>query len=175
VDLANAAIHGFEATFKRHWLAGMRKKLGLFSEEEGDADLAESLLDWMRQTRADFTATFAALSTGALSETSEPAEVGASGALEFHAWSSRWRERLRRQPQSASVAGELMRASNPAVIPRNHKVEAALQAATERGDLQITQRLLAVLAHPYDHTRAPSEYNDPAPPSDRPYRTFCGT
>jgi len=89
-------------------------------------------------------------------------------------WQSRWQARLERQPQSLAEAGKLMRSRNPAVIPRNHRVEEALAAAVQ-GDDQPLQRLLSVLARPYDDTPEQAPYRSPAPPSDPPYRTFCGT
>ena len=83
-------------------------------------------------------------------------------------------ERRARQPQSAAEAASLMRRHNPAVIPRNHHVEAALEAATGDGDLSVMARLLDVLATPYDHDRDVRTFSDPAPDAP-PYRTFCGT
>ena len=169
VALANGAISGFAATFKRHWLAGMRAKLGLFTDETDDTALIESLLEWMRLKRADFTNTFRALSAEKLTDDAPLA------GPDFHAWHARWQVRLGRQPQSLGAAVELMRAHNPAFIPRNHKVEEALEAATERGDLHVMQRLLAVLAKPYENEHDHPEYSAPPAPSERVYQTFCGT
>ena len=95
------------------------------------------------------------------------------GDSEFEAWRQRWEERRGRQPQSLAESAELMRQHNPAFIPRNHKVEEALDAAA-RGDLSVMQRLLDVLARPYDHDRDEPEFSEPGP-RDRGYRTFCGT
>ena len=68
-----------------------------------------------------------------------------------------------------------MQRHNPAIIPRNHQVEAALTAAADDGDLAPLERLLAALATPFDHARVPVEFAGPAAPDARPYRTFCGT
>jgi uncharacterized protein YdiU (UPF0061 family) len=68
-----------------------------------------------------------------------------------------------------------MRARNPAVIPRNHRVEEALAAAVERGDYSVMERLVAVLSAPYDDPPEPSDFRMPPPPSERAYQTFCGT
>ena len=167
--LANGAIQGFAATFKRHWLAGMRAKLGLFTDETDDTTLIENLLEWMRQKSADFTNTFRALSAEKLTDDATLADP------DFRVWHARWQARLGRQPQSLGAAVELMRAHNPAFIPRNHKVEEALEAATERGDLQVMQRLLNVLAKPYENEHDNPEYSAPPAPSDHVYQTFCGT
>ncbi|MDZ4403363.1 protein adenylyltransferase SelO family protein [Prosthecobacter sp.] len=158
IEIANEAIGSFEARFKRHWLAGMRAKLGLFTAESDDTALIQSLLEWMQETKADFTNTFRDLTNGRL----EPLE-----------WHQRWSERLKRQPQSASDVTDLMRRHNPAFIPRNHKVEEALAAASEHGDLNPMQRLLTVLADPYDHTQDLPEFSEPADSTG--YQTFCGT
>lgn len=158
VETANEAIASFEGRFKRHWLAGMRARLGLFTEESDDAALIQSLLDWMQETKADFTNTFRHLS-----------DVTAGTG-----WHQRWQARLRQQPQSAAEAAYLMCRHNPAFIPRNHKVEEALTAA-EQGDLSVMQRLLAVLAKPYDDSQPQPHYTAPAPPSAVAYQTFCGT
>ncbi len=166
VEMANAAIEGFKTTFERHWLAGMRAKLGLFNEEEDDRALIESLLTWMHEQKADFTNTFRGLT--------EPKPVPQDDAA-FADWHARWQARLERQPQSADEAHERMRAHNPAVIPRNYKVEEALDAAAKNGDLSVMERLLAVLAKPYESSESHAEYRLPADVAAGAYQTFCGT
>lgn len=165
---ATTAINGFGEMFRRHWLTGMRRKLGLFTEEAEDAALIEALLGWMQKAKADFTNTFAELNP--LLRDDDPRRADA----EFRAWHERWGARLARQPQSASEGETLRRENNPAFIPRNHRVEAAL-AAAEQGDLGALRRLLEVLARPYDHEREAPEYREPAPEGSGCYRTFCGT
>ncbi len=157
VEVANGLIPRFEGRFKHHWLAGMRAKLGLMTEEAEDAVLIQDLLDWMKEKGADFTNTFAALATG---------------RFESNEWHLRWSERLKRQPQTADEVSQLMRRSNPAFIPRNHKVEEAL-AAANGGDLNPLQRLLTVLADPFDHTAELPEFSEPS--GQGSYQTFCGT
>jgi uncharacterized protein YdiU (UPF0061 family) len=76
--------------------------------------------------------------------------------------------------ESKASAYALMRAANPAVIPRNHRVEEALSAAEERDDLSALHRLLAALASPYEAGADLAKYRDP-PADDCNYRTFCGT
>jgi uncharacterized protein YdiU (UPF0061 family) len=168
VTRATEVLAGFPALFERYWLGGMRAKLGLFTPEPDDATLVNDLLEWMQRTSADFTNTFRMLTSGSA------ATESASADPEFEAWHRRWEARRGRQPQTAAEAAALMRQHNPAVIPRNHNVEAALTAATTTRDLSVMNRLLAVLAAPYDHDRDQLEFGAPAP-DDRPYRTFCGT
>lgn len=165
VELANRAIDDFGRRFQQHWLGGMRAKLGLCNEENDDVALIRSLLDWMQQAKADFTNTFHDLG-GASSAALFPDAAGRE-------WHQRWQSRLSRQPQTAGEVADLMRRHNPAVIPRNHKVEEALAAAVEKNDLSVMHRLLAVLARPDDSLPENSEYRLPS--GAEAYRTFCGT
>lgn len=167
VDLANEALGKFEGRFRFHWLAGMRAKLGLFREEDDDVALIQDLLDAMQAHRMDFTNTFRTLSDESAINTC-PFEQ-----TDLSEWHGRWIERLKRQPQHQAEASQRMRDHNPAVIPRNHLVEQALTAATE-GDLGVMNRLLSVLARPYDSGH-PAEYTSPAPAGSPRYQTFCGT
>lgn len=168
ITLAEEALKTFPDRFQHHWLAGMRKKLGLFSEESEDAALIKALLAWMHATKADYTNAFAALSQSEPSGGAQPTDA------EFVRWHESWQERLMRQPQSPAESLHLRRTHNPAFIPRNHLVEAAL-AAAQQGDLSVMERLLAVLAMPYDHARLAPEYRSPAAAGSEAYRTFCGT
>ena len=167
VDLANEVLGEFEANFQSHWLAGMKNKLGLISDELGDADLIRDWLEWMRQNRMDFTHSFRALSD----ERAITAPCFADDA--FVAWHDRWHQRLTRQSASFSDVARHMRSHNPSVIPRNHKVEEALTAASQHGDFTVLERLLSALAQPY--AERDDEYTCPPPATDKPYRTFCGT
>jgi serine/tyrosine/threonine adenylyltransferase len=166
---ANAALEQFTARFRHHWLAGMRGKLGLATDEDDDAALAEALLAWMHATRADFTNTFRALGGPG------GADAALLGAPGFAAWHARWQARLAREALAPEERTARMQRHNPAIIPRNHVVETALTAATDHGDLAPLERLLAALATPFDHTGVPTEFAEPADPGTRPYRTFCGT
>jgi len=169
VKMAEDALADFSELFYRDWLAGMRAKLGLFHEEPEDETLVDSLITMMQKQRADYTNTFRALTFGKLEETP------LSGAEEFAEWRQQWQARLGRQPETKDASQQLMRASNPAVIPRNHRVEEALEAAVEREDYSVMQRLLTVLAKPYEHAPAQEEYAALPAPSGRPYQTYCGT
>lgn len=169
VRLAQDAVSEFSGLYQRHWLAGMRAKLGLHGEDLQDEALATDLLDLMQQHRADYTNTFRLLTLG------RPEETAMSGTPEFAAWLERWHARLGGAQGAAEASRERMRSSNPAVIPRNHRVEEALSAAVEEGDLSVMERLLAALANPYAYAPEQDEYAAPPEPSSCPYRTFCGT
>ncbi|HDQ40895.1 MAG TPA: YdiU family protein [Desulfonatronum sp.] len=168
VRLAREILAAFFQTFRAAWLAGMRAKLGLTMEEAKDEALVQDLLDCMHRTRADFTNTWRELALKNLP--SKPIFRDAA----FLEWMKRWRDRLQQQSATPEEVRTLMQAHSPAVIPRNHRVEEALDAANNE-DFTIMERLLAILTRPYDNTPGQEEYRSPPPPSWSGYRTFCGT
>jgi serine/tyrosine/threonine adenylyltransferase len=169
VKLAEGAISDFTELFHRSWLAGMRAKLGIFNEETQDESIIEGLLSMMQKYRADYTNTFRSLTFDT------PEETVLLGTPEFAQWHELWQERLGRQQESKASSNQLMRNSNPALIPRNYRVEAALEAAVKQGDYSVMERLLDVLSTPYAHSPEQADYCTLPGPSTRPYRTFCGT
>lgn len=169
VKLAENAISNFSVLYQRNWLAGMRAKLGIFNEEPEDESLIEDLLSMMQKHRADYTNTFRALTFD------KPGDTVLSGTSDFDQWHEKWQARLDRQPQPKAASHQLMRNNNPALIPRNHRVEEALEAAVEQGDYSVMERLLRVLSSPFEHFPEQADYCTVPAPSDRPYRTFCGT
>ncbi|MBT2765828.1 protein adenylyltransferase SelO [Paenibacillus sp. ISL-20] len=169
VKLAEDAITQFNKLYHQHWLAGMRAKLGIFNEEQQDEALIKDLLTMMQNYRSDYTNTFRALTFD------KPEDTALSGTTEFATWVEQWQARLGRQQESKASSQELMRSSNPAVIPRNHRVEEALEAAEKHGDYSVMERLLDVLSKPYAHSPEQAEYSTLPELSTRPYRTYCGT
>lgn len=167
--LAEESLARFQKIFAQHFLSGLRAKLGLLTAEDDDFDLAKSLLDWMKEAKADFTNTFRALTCFV----ENSGEMPLPDTLPAP-WREKWSVRLARQQKSRGAMVVTMRRANPVVIPRNHRVEEALEAAT-RGDLSVTQRLLGVLARPFDETPENELYREPPPAGGEPYRTFCGT
>jgi uncharacterized protein YdiU (UPF0061 family) len=176
IEHATAIIRGFLPRYTAHWTAGMRLKLGLTRPEPGDVALIQDLLDLMQASRADFTLTFRRLADAA----SDPVTLSALGTRfvdpsAFEAWSRSWRERIARDPMDPEARPAAMRRVNPAVIPRNHRVEAALTAAVEQGDLRPFESLLSILSRPFE--TYPDHLPDTQPPRDeeRVLKTFCGT
>jgi uncharacterized protein YdiU (UPF0061 family) len=167
VSMAEEAIRQFGTLFRKYWLSGFRTKLGLLGEETEDEALIRDLLALMQQARADFTNTFRLLTLG------RPEDTAMNGTEAFTAWVKRWQARRARQGREAE-ARQLMRRGNPAIIPRNHRVEEALAAAAD-GDLTVMERLLEALADPYAYRPEQEPYADPPAPTSVPYRTFCGT
>lgn len=169
VELAKAEISNFTELYHRAWLAGMRAKLGLFNEEPQDESLIEDLLSMMKKYRADYTNTFRALSFDKVEETV------LSDTTEFALWQELWQARLSRQQEQKAAWYQLMQNTNPAIIPRNHRVEEALEAAVKREDYSVMERLLDALSSPYAHTLEQAHYCTQPESSTQPYRTFCGT
>ncbi len=175
-DVAVKVLETFMERFDAHFLEWMRRKIGLASKQEGDTELIKRLLAAMQTAGADFTLTFRALSSiaGNTTEQRRLLELVADSAL-MDAWMQEWLSRLERDPQSAAQRAAGMRAVNPAFIPRNHRIEAALSAASERDDLQPFQELRAILQRPYDEQPEAVSYAQPPESPDESYRTFCGT
>lgn len=167
--LAQDEVAKFAELYHSNWLAGMRAKLGIMNQESQDQALIDELLNIMYKYRADFTNTFSALAL----EVNDEMELRQT--RDFVEWHQRWQVRLGRQPEPKRVALQVMRSTNPAIIPRNHRVESALEAAVKQGDYSVMERLLDVLSNPYAYSCEQTEYAKPPPPSNQPYRTFCGT
>ena len=169
IKLAQDTISDFTELYHCNWLTGMRAKLGIFNEEIQDKSLIEGLLSMMQKHRADYTNTFRALTFETLEDTT------LFGSTEFAHWQELWQARLSRQQEAIPSSHMLMRSCNPALIPRNHRVENALEAAVKQGDYSVLERLLDVLARPYAHSPEQDDYTTLPGLSTRPYRTFCGT
>jgi uncharacterized protein YdiU (UPF0061 family) len=178
VAAAQDAIDSFPARFLAAYHAGLGRKLGLAEEHAGDRELAQDLLGRMTANKADFTLTFRALSEAAAAG---PAADGPVRSLfadpsAFDAWAEKWRARLAQERTvTPAQRRKAMRAVNPAFIPRNHRVEAALAAAEQRDDLSPFEELLTVLAAPYDDQPERAHYADPPQPHEVVHQTFCGT
>ena len=175
LELANEAITGFTARFDAHWLTGMREKLGLATAEDGDGELVQALLEVMHLTAADFTLTFRGLADVASGAHHAAAGAPFAETGVFDEWILRWRSRLAREPREAAERAAAMRQVNPAFIPRNHRVEQAIEAAVEREDFLPFNDLLTVLSRPYEAQAAFAAYANPPAPGERVLQTFCGT
>ena len=164
IKLAQEAVTEFYELYHNHWSSGMRSKLGIFNEEAEDEALIEELLNLIHKNNEDYTNTFIKLTFGDT--------LMYEG---FKEWHNKWQSRLRRQAQTKEESFELMKNSNPAVIPRNHRVEEVLRVADEKGDLSVMERLISVINKPFAHTADQKEYAELPPPSFCEYKTFCGT
>ena len=160
-------LNSFEQVYKSKWLSMMGSKLGLSEVGKEDEKLITDLLDWMHKNSADFTNTFRDLC-----KKLHGGELYASET--FQSWYARWQNRLKKEKQELETSYILMRSLNPAVIPRNHKVEEALQAG-EKGDFEPLHALLHALEKPYEDDEHLLPYQSPPRPEEKVLQTFCGT
>ena len=173
---ANEVLKAFEPQYEAARSEGLRHKLGLITEREGDAALAEDLLQRMEANRADFTLTFRKLCDAAVGPEGDAgvrtlfADAGA-----YDGWADGWRRRLEEEEADGHVRAAAMRSVNPAYIPRNHLVEAALDAANRRLDFKPFEELLDVVTRPYEERPGLERYAMPARPEECVLQTFCGT
>ena len=168
IDMAENSLNAFEQVYKSKWLSMMGTKLGLAEAKKEDENLITGLLDWMHANEADFTNTFRDLSQEEIPD----GELFATES--FQVWHTRWQARLGEETQDLKSSLALMQSVNPAVIPRNHKVEEALQAG-EQGDLEPFNDLLKALEAPYEAGDHLTPYQSPPKPEEKVLQTFCGT
>ena len=176
VELASEVLATFSSRFSDLSLAGARRKLGLSSSEDGDAALTDDLLDAMHRNQADFTLTFRRLCDAAEGEAGDAGVRSLfANPRDYDEWAGRWRARMRREPLEPRVRAQAMRQANPAVIPRNHRIEQVINAAVEGQDFEPFAKLSAVLSQPYRSLEGFESYADPPQPGERVHKTFCGT
>jgi uncharacterized protein YdiU (UPF0061 family) len=173
---AEGLLGAFAEKFTAAYQAGLRRKIGLFTTRDGDEALVQDLLDAMAQNQADFTLTFRRLADAALgSDHDEPVRGLFVDPTAFDHWAARWRQRTADEPQSAEERRDAIRAVNPAFIPRNHRIEAIIEAAVNRDDYAPFEQLLTVLEKPFDDQPTFAAYAEPPQPEQRVLQTFCGT
>lgn len=171
---AQDILGAFAETFSAAYQAGLRRKIGLFTERDGDEALIQDLLDAMAKNQADFTLTFRKLGDAA-GDAGADVRAQFMEPAAFDEWAGRWRERIALEPQSAAERQATMHAVNPMFIPRNHRVEAVIQAAVNNDDYAPFEELVKVLARPYEDQPEYADYADPPLPDQRVLQTFCGT
>ena len=169
VQQAQEAMAAYPVTYENYWLTGMGNKLGIFNIEKEDISLIENLLELMEKYEVDYTNTFRLLTLDKVEETEL---FGKNG---FEQWYEKWKTRLENQQVSEEFIKQLMQKSNPVVIPRNHRVEEALDAAVNNEDYSVLNNLLSVISHPYDYNADYMDYTTLPPDTSGPYKTFCGT
>jgi protein adenylyltransferase len=175
IEQAQMILGEFAEKFTAVYQAGLRKKVGLFTARDGDEALIQDLLEAMATNQADFTLTFRGLSDAAGDPAGDKVREQFTNPAAYDEWAARWRQRITEESQSAAERQAAMRAINPAFIPRNHRVEAALDAAVNRDDYAPFEELLTVLSRPYEDQPAFAAYAEPPLPEQRVLQTFCGT
>ncbi len=175
VAAAYEVLNGFSPAFEAAHLDGMRRKLGLTTAQEGDADLLHDLLQRMTANEADFTLTFRRLADAAETGSNDPLHRLFDNPASFDEWAPRWRQRLTADPASSQERASAMRRTNPVYIPRNHLVQEIIDGALSRQDFEPFEELLAVLANPFDERSGLERFAAPALPHQAVTQTFCGT
>ncbi len=166
IKIATETIDNFQNIYQNKWLNMMRDKLGLFGKDKDDLKLINDLLNWMEFNQADFTNTFCHLMKIKVNNY----EIYQN--QDFINWSNKWRQRQSNNGNTMKKSLGLMMATNPTIIPRNHKVEEALSAASE-GNYNILNKLLYILKKPYNFQEIYGDYHIPS--NNKKYQTFCGT
>ena len=167
IKIATETINTFEKKYEEKWMNMMRDKLGLSGLDDMDKPLILDLLTWMHEKKVDYTNTFCHLMKLA------PKENKLFEDNEFITWKKKWEVRLLKNNNTLDKSIELMKSNNPVVIPRNHKVEEALEAA-EQNDLEPINKILEILKNPYDNRDEINDYRSPSKSNEK-YQTFCGT
>jgi len=168
IEIATETINNFDKNYEIKWINMMRDKLGLFGQDPKDLVLILDLLTWMHKKKADYTNTFCVL----MNENVRKNKIYEDE--NFIIWKKRWEERLKLNNNNPEKFLKLMRSVNPLIIPRNHKVEEALEAANNN-DLSPLIKLIKILEKPYDKQQENIDYQSPAPLGNKKYQTFCGT
>ena len=166
IKIATEIIDNFQNIFEIKWLKMMRDKLGLFGEDKNDLELINSLLNWMETNQADYTNTFCYL----MNIGSFKKEVYKN--KNFIDWFEKWEKRILINGRTKENSLKLMKKNNPIVIPRNHKVEEALEAANNN-NLEPMNNLLSILKKPYSTHGNVKVFQEPS--NNQNYQTFCGT
>jgi serine/tyrosine/threonine adenylyltransferase len=175
IKSAQDAINAYPARFEASYYDGLRKKVGFGEARDDDLPLIGELFRHMADGRADFTQTFRRLSDVAGGASEAPLRDLFNNAAALDVWLCKWRERLALEAVTDSHRAAAMRGVNPAFIPRNHRVEQAIAAAQECGDLGPFDSLMAVLSQPYEDQPENAAYEDPPKPDEVVLQTFCGT
>ena len=166
IKIATETIDNFQNIYENKWLNMMRDKLGLFGKNKNDLKLINNLLHWMESNQADYTNTFCHLMN------INPSNDLKYKDINFVNWFKQWENRVLMNNGSIDKSINIMKKNNPTVIPRNHKVEEALEAANNN-DLSLIKKLLSILHKPYDNQNDIENYQSPS--SNSEYQTFCGT
>ncbi len=167
IKIATETINSFEKKYEEKWIDMMRDKLGLFGLDDKDKFLILDLLTWMHEKKADYTNTFCHL----MNLTKKKDKLFDDD--NFINWKKRWQNRVLMNQGSFEKSLKLMRKTNPLIIPRNYKVEEALEMA-DNGNYSLVKKILEVLKEPYETSNEKFDYQSPGPKKEN-YKTFCGT
>ena len=176
IGIAEEILDSFQDKFRKYWLSGMYKKIGLTQNEPEDINLLEQLLELMKENKTDYTLTFRYLSDAIENDTGNSNfEKQFLSQNKISEWLVSWRKRLKIQSASFKKIKMSMQKENPAFIPRNHRIEKAIYEAVDNNDYSYMDHLILLLNKPYQDQPNNSEYMHPPEKPDHNYQTFCGT
>jgi uncharacterized protein YdiU (UPF0061 family) len=168
VDKANEELKKYAEIYKESWLKKMAAKLGINSPDDDTKIVIDELLLLMEKHNEDFTNTFVSLSTNNFEN------ITFYNTDEWKEWFKKWTRVLGYRKMNLEDRMNLMKKSNPVIIPRNNLVEDALTRASEFGDYSLFETLLSKIKSPYDYTVLHDDLFT-KPEIDSEYKTYCGT
>ncbi len=174
IEWASTEVNRFGQRYLTAWTGCMRAKLGLQTAQSEDGKLADDLMAAMEGQGVDYTLLFRGLSEPSFGRAQEAASLF-NDPTTFADWFDRWQRRLKDEASEPVTRSLKMKRVNPIYIPRNHKVEEALQSMEKHNNIAPFERLNKVLSQPFEQQDGCEAYAQPAPEDFGPYRTFCGT
>ncbi|MDC0923849.1 protein adenylyltransferase SelO family protein, partial [Gammaproteobacteria bacterium] len=174
IKLLTEVLQLIKPVYTNYWLSLMRSKIGLSKEEQNDIELITNLLEIMEEEKADFTNSFRLLSKALIGDTQSIRKLF-NNSRRFDGWMMIWQERISQEGVAEEKIATSMNKINPIYIPRNHKVEEVLKAVVNENDMKPFSSLYSILQNPYKEIIGLESFSEPAPESNIPYKTFCGT
>ena len=174
IKLLTEVLQLIKPVYTNYWLASMRSKIGLSKEDQDDINLISQLLNLMKTNKVDFTLCFRYLSKALVGDIKSIKNLFKND-IAFDNWMTLWKERVSQESISDEKIASSMNAVNPLYIPRNHKVEEALEASVFENNMKPFLKLHDILKNPYDEIKEFYEYEKPVKNSSVRYKTFCGT
>ncbi len=176
IKRAQDALSLYQTQYDAYYWNGFAQKIGLQTIQETDKSLINELFQIMMDTKADFTLTFYHLSNAIKEKTNtEYLNKLCTNQPEFTSWLKNWRARCAQQAYSTDDISKLMHQVNPCIIPRNHRVQAAISEIYDKNEYQMFHHYLSLLNTPYDRPSPYLAFMNPASPDEAVYQTFCGT
>ena len=174
INILTQKLSLIQGRYENAWLKVMSKKIGITVIQDGDLELINDLLDIMKNEKADFTLVFRYLADFIIGK--ENLLLGLfENSKKINEWLINWKNRIEKEGKFDKSLCTMMKKINPLYIPRNHLVEHALDEALSKENFKPFYNLLGYVTNPFDEISNSEEYTLPAPITDKPYKTFCGT
>ena len=174
IKLLTEVLQLIKPVYTNYWLSIMRSKIGLSKEDQNDIEIISNFLEIMEEEKADFTLCFRSLSKALIGD-GQTIRALFNNSRRFDGWMMIWQERISQEGIAEEKIAATMNKVNPIYIPRNHKVEEALHEAVFKNNMLPFNKLHSLLQNPFEEIDGFESFKEPAPKSDIPYKTFCGT